>query len=109
MRSVLSALLIAAIPACPAGAHDWYTDKVDPVTRMRCCGGVDCRVIEDRDVSELADGGYLYLPRRWSVPAARVQKSPDFRFHICETAMFTDKATVLEWRWVCFFAPPRMM
>lgn len=29
MRSGLSAILIAAIPVFPAGAHDWYTDKVD--------------------------------------------------------------------------------
>lgn len=109
MHSALLAMIIAAIPACPAAAHGWYTDKIDPVTRMGCCGDMDCRAIEGRDVRELADGGYLYLPRQWRVPAARVQRSRDSHFHICETATFDQNASALEWRWVCFFAPPQMM
>jgi hypothetical protein len=28
--------------AASAQAHDWYTDRVDPVTNSRCCGGTDC-------------------------------------------------------------------
>ncbi|BCH23960.1 hypothetical protein MesoLjLc_36290 [Mesorhizobium sp. L-8-10] len=101
--------ILLALPICPAAAHDWYTGKVDPVTRIGCCGDMDCRAIEDGDVRELADGSYVYLPRYWRVPAARVQSSPDFRFHICESALFNENASTLEWRWVCFFAPPRMM
>jgi hypothetical protein len=56
---------------------------------MACCGDLDCRAIEDRDIRELADGG--------------------FQFHICESATFNYSSTTLDWRWVCFFAPPRMM
>ncbi len=108
MRVRLLAMFLA-FPICPAAAHDWYTDKVDPVTRVVCCGGLDCHPVADRDVEQMIDGSYMYLPRQWRVPASHVQESPDFRFHICENAAFGQNGTDLEWRWVCFFAPPRMM
>jgi hypothetical protein len=105
-------LLLAAIPAFPVNARDWFTGRRDPVTRFQCCGELDCHEVDDRDVRELIDGSYFYLPKSWTVPAARVQQSPDFRFYMCESPVFLDRRMergVVDWRMICFFAPPRTM
>ncbi len=110
MRLLL--LGIAAIPAFPVEAHDWFTGQRDPVTKVECCGNSDCHAVDDHLVRELADGGYLYLPRGWTIPWDRVQHSPDFSYYICESAEFLDRRVdrgALEWSMVCFFAPPRGM
>lgn len=106
-----------------ADAHDWYTGKKDPVMQSDCCGNKDCHPIDPREVRETKDGYYVRLPRpaymnepqepEWFIPRARVQASPDDRYHLCEHLM-TFYRTIIphmkfetyeRYRWRCFFAP----
>lgn len=110
MRRLL--LVVAAAPVFPVSAHDWFTGRRDPMTGLDSCGKQDCRAVDDHLVRELADGGYLYLPRGWTVPSERVQVSPDSNYYICESAEFIDRRLdrgPVGWRLACFFAPPRAM
>lgn len=100
MRSlIVTAICIAA--ATGANAHDWYTDKIDPVTKFRCCGGTDCRPIPQSSVQSRVDGGYVYLPDGFNISRDRVQESPDDQYHICENHYVITNQPYLR----CFFAP----
>lgn len=65
-----------------AYAHEWFTDKKDPVTLLGCCGGYDCAEIDDTDVRKQGDG-YVYVPTGEYIPRERIQQSETFRFARC--------------------------
>jgi hypothetical protein len=98
-RFIFTAMCIAA--ATSANAHDWYTDKIDPLTKLKCCGGSDCHAVPRSSVQSRIDGGYTYLPHNFNIPRDRVQESPDGQYHLCEgTYVVTNQAYLR-----CFFAP----
>ncbi|MFI0842374.1 hypothetical protein [Mesorhizobium sp. IMUNJ 23232] len=107
-----------------AGAHDWYTDKIDPVLHSKCCGNRDCHSLNPDDVRSAKGGGYFVrqpVPHyrndppvgEWFIPKERVQTAPDDRYHICEALVpinrfvspYSDVETDYRLRWMCFFAP----
>jgi len=106
-RSMKRVAFFLVIVASPASAHDWYVDTVDPVTGIDCCGEVHCHPIDPADIDQLSSGRFLFKPRRWEIPANRVQPSHDFNFHICEGPRVMRERYV--WNWFCFFAPPGSM
>lgn len=97
-------VLVAALTAAnAAAAHDWYTDKVDPITKRGCCGGEDCRRIEPGLVQSNPDGSYQIPSKHYTIPAPHVQLSEDDSFHLCESVHSTgDRFTQ---SWSCFFVP----
>lgn len=110
------ASLIWLIPTVAADAHDWYTDKTDPVLHWKCCGDRDCHPLDADDVRKAEGGGYFVKQPQpyhrndpptgeWFIPRERVQVAPDERYHICETLVPTNRVGKLTMRWVCFFAP----
>ncbi|UCI24873.1 hypothetical protein [Mesorhizobium sp. B2-8-5] len=101
MRRVIVTTAMWIGAATGANAHDWYENKVDPVTNFKCCGGTDCRPIPESAVQSMADGGYVYLPEGFNIPRERVQESPDGRYHICENHYVITNQPYLR----CFFAP----
>jgi hypothetical protein len=100
MRRVIITAIYIFVAAFAANAHDWYEDKIDPLTKFKCCGGSDCRAIPQSTVRSRSDGGYTYLPHNFTIPPDRVQKSPDGQYHICEST-YVNKQVYLR----CFFAP----
>lgn len=98
-RSIFTAMCIAAATA--ANAHDWYTDKIDPRTKLKCCGGSDCHAVPLSSVQPRIDGGYIYLPHNFNIPRERVQQSSDDQYHICEGTYVVTNQLYLR----CFFAP----
>ena len=98
-RLVFTAIFLAA--ASGANAHDWYEDKIDPLTKFKCCGGSDCRAIPRSSVRPRIDGGYTYLPHNFNISRERVQESPDDQYHICENTYVITNQPYLR----CFFAP----
>ena len=117
MRLPAAIVAIMAVTS-PTQAHDWYSDRHDPVFRNACCGGTDCApldvkfvTIEDAGfrVRMTADQGKAINPYRWTDVDAliewdRVQVSEDGRYHIClkPTNIPSDTHHGV---W-CFFAPP---
>lgn len=116
--------LVWLILAGDAEAHGWYTGKTDPVLYYDCCGNKDCHPIDSSYVRMTKDGYFVRMPRptylnepqeaEWFIPRARVQSSPDDRYHICERLM-TFYRTITphmqfeayqRFKWTCFFAPP---
>ena len=105
MRRILTLIMLAGTPA---QAHDWYTGKQDPYTHSDCCEDKDCHPIEPAEVRQLANGDYLYVPYRWTIPRYRVLQSDDDRYHICVAVRRLDelKGRPEVWRnWRCFFVP----
>ncbi|TIW07886.1 MAG: hypothetical protein E5V81_31765, partial [Mesorhizobium sp.] len=47
-RVIVTVICLAA--ATGANGHDWYQNKVDPITNLKCCGGTDCRPIPESSV-----------------------------------------------------------
>lgn len=104
-------LTIALVIAPAAAAHDWFTDRRDPVSDGRCCGGTDCAEITDLSVIEETEAGYWVrmsanqarrinknatAPVNELVPWPRVQPSQSGAFALC----ISQTSRVL-----CFFAP----
>ena len=118
-RNVAGQLLCLALGG-EADAHDWYSNKKDPVLHLKCCGDPDCRPVHPDHVRPTKDGGYFVMrpfsywsdppAREWFVPKERVQEAPDDQYHICEAVVPTkrgpsDIATEYRLGWTCFFAP----
>lgn len=57
LRALIFAALLAAF-VVPARAHDWYTNRRDPLYgRLHtCCGGSDCNVVSPEYITILPDG-----------------------------------------------------
>lgn len=98
-RFILAVVFI--VGATGADTHDWYEDKIDPVMKIRCCDGIDCRAIPRSSVRPGSNGSYTYLPHNLNIPRERVQDSPDDQFHICEGTYVITNHVYLR----CFFAP----
>ena len=91
--------LVWLVLSFDADAHDWYSDKTDPVLHFKCCGNRDCHAIASSDVRTARDGYFVKQPQpyarndpptgEWFIPRERVQVAPDDRFHICESLMPT--------------------
>src|SRR5262245_49152381 len=94
-------IMAMCIAATAANAHDWYEGKIDPQTKLKCCGGSDCRAIPRSSVLSRTDGGYIYLPHNFIIPPDRVQESQDDQYHICENTYVVTNQLYCR----CFFAP----
>lgn len=108
MRAVILLLMLTS----PAGAHDWYTGKVDPVTSHDCCGDKDCRPVKQSSVTPLGGGSYSW--RGIKILEPRVQRSPDNQFHVCSFTVYADSFhrehgasphLDMTTKVLCFFAP----
>lgn len=101
--------------AADADAHDWYTDKTDPILHSKCCGNNDCHPLDPDDVRPAKDGYFVRQPHPyhrndpptgvWFIPKERVQAAPDGKFHICAALVPTRRVGRYRMRWMCFFAP----
>lgn len=102
-----------------AHAHEWYSEKQDPVTRQSCCGGTDCNryKISHHNLHPRKDGflitltleesmainPYSMAPVNAFVAYERVQVSEDGDWHICISAQKRDGYTGGIY---CLFQPP---
>lgn len=89
--------------------HEWYAPD--------CCGGHDCKPLDDTEVKELAGG--------WDTPIGiiaygdkRVRDSLDGRYHICtgfraaalpQPGLYSTRPLVMQPFLRCFYRPPRGM
>lgn len=122
MTRSVAAITAAALAAflCPAAqAHDWYSEKRDPVYRWGCCGGHDCATWKIRPGSISAEPtGYrvrLTLPEARAINPhsqapidglvvwPRVQPSEDGNWHLC---IMPYSRTPEAGGIFCLFAPP---
>lgn len=90
------ALILWAIAAEMAEAHDWYPSE--------CCSGQDCREISDAAV-EVGPEGYLLKLTGETIPHGdeRVRFSPDARFHQCIVPADHNRGAYTR----CVFVPAR--
>lgn len=119
---VLAALVAAFVflgPVVAALAHEWYSQRKDPVYKQSCCGGSDCArlMIEPGVLEGTAEGyrvrlsleqsrrinPYSVFPIDALIPWERVQPSEDGNFHICIMSTRRDHPKDGVY---CFFAPP---
>lgn len=119
LTAVAAAVLAAFLCAVPSRAHDWYSEKRDPVHRWGCCGGHDCATWKLRPGSISAEPtGYrvtLTLAEARAInPSAtagidaivvwpRVQASEDGNWHLC---LMPYSRTPESGGVFCLFAPP---
>lgn len=92
-------IVITLIFTWPAKAHDWFTNKSNPITHNSCCNGTDCKVIADVDWWREGDN-YLvrwFDGKTYSIPATQALPSEDR----------TGKAAGCVWGGAlrCFFLP----
>ncbi len=120
MRLVV-AVLAAAFACSEASAHDWFTQKRDPVFGWGCCGGHDCKVFkpDGKNITAEKDGYRIRmslkevqsinpmatLPIDGIVTWDRVQPSETNEWAIClmESNRGPRTAGVF-----CLFEPPNM-
>ena len=119
LRAITAAFWAVFLCALPAAAHDWYTDRRDPVYRWGCCGGDDCATWKIRPGSITAEPtGYrvrLTLPEARAINPysqapidglvvwPRVQPSEDGNWHLC---IMPSNRTTESGGIYCLFAPP---
>jgi hypothetical protein len=104
-KTILPALALLTLPAA---AHDWYSDRKDPVTATKCCGGKECHRLDPDDVTALPGGNFLIYRGQHRIPRDRVQVSEDDDYHICEVVYEMsgpDHRRASQRYWICFFAP----
>lgn len=72
-------LIFALLASGQAIAHEWFTDRYNPVTGVHCCSGADCVVIPDeawwqegKDIKVRWMDGKVY-----SMPLAQALPSED--------------------------------
>jgi hypothetical protein len=80
----------------PAAAHDFWLDhsRVDPRTKLYCCGENDCHLLPVTQ-AHATKGGYLLDDTSETISWDRVQPSPDGGIWACRWGGETK----------CFFAP----
>jgi hypothetical protein len=117
---MIRALTILLLMTAPALAHEWYSEKRDPVySNQSCCGGEDCaQLVLTPGVLAAEERGYrirltLQQARRINpnaiapidalVPWSRVQPSMDGNYHICIMPSLRNDARQGVY---CFFEPP---
>lgn len=119
MRALIALVLLAT----PAMAHEWYSQRRDPVfSANTCCGGTDCAPLPAHAMQNTPDGLRVVLtlaeakainPARSEpfdalIPFDRIQVSEDGRPHIC--LMASDRAQFGDKRqgFFCIFLPPNI-
>lgn len=124
IRIVFGFVALCAM-AVPAVSHDWFNDRVDPVSGARCCGGTDCAPVpkaffDSGAVVETKDGYWVNLtieqsqrfnkannmPIRDFVPWSRVQMSSDDGHGVRDKAKSGFAMCIWRFRVQCFFRPP---
>jgi hypothetical protein len=114
MRAIFFLVLMAGT----ANAHDWYSDRRDPIYNLtKCCGGSDCNELPPGSMSFTSEGHLrvtltLEQARRinpWRVepfdeviPPERLQTSEDGKAHICLLSAKMDERQ----GFFCIFIPP---
>jgi hypothetical protein len=97
-------------------AHDWFTERHDPITNYGCCGGSDCKELTPAfvkaTIAQAGDGYWVTLtPEQIKViapgdglPTTLHQFIPRERIQASESGGF---AMCVVWDSVrCFFEPP---
>jgi hypothetical protein len=109
MRVLLAlALTLICTAVFSHGSEQWINDAklVDPVSKVFCCGPLDCSALAPGSV-ERVQGGYKVTTGRWTADPFFVEWdralpfSPDGNYHICIGA---DEALIPYVR--CFITPP---
>lgn len=115
----LLAIGVLLLNAKPASAHEWYSEKKDPIFKHSCCGGTDCAqlIVTSTTVSAEPEGfrirltleetrkinPYSVAPIDAIVTWDRVQPSEDGNWHICIMTHHRDNARGGIY---CLFQPP---
>jgi hypothetical protein len=109
-----------------AHAHEWYSQKQDPMFYNGCCGGADCAelLIEPGVLTGEADGYRIRLTAKQAqrinpyrttpvdtlIVWKRIQPSEDGKYHLCLRTYDADERGIHEssrrGAAYCFFAPP---
>lgn len=117
--TAVAAALVAAFLCPPVRAHEWFSQKRDPVFGWGCCGGHDCKVIRPngRNITAEKDGYRIRLsleearainpvaelPVDGLVTWDRVQPSETNEFAIC---LMPYNRSPRAGGVFCFFEPP---
>lgn len=110
-------LFTLLLMAAAASAHDWYTQRQDPVHGYGCCGGHECHAIPAKWLIQEGDGYRVRLtleqtrqinpqsqfPIDTLIARARVQTSEEANFAIC---LFATNRTAPTFGVICLFEPP---
>lgn len=115
----LGAVLAVLFSVHGALAHEWYSEKKDPVFKHSCCGGTDCAqlIVNKTAVSAEPEGirirltleetrkinPYSVAPIDAVVTWDRVQPSEDGNWHICIMSVSRDN---VRGGIYCLFQPP---
>lgn len=112
----LAAAALIAWASAPAHAHDWYSQRSDPVFNNGCCGRPDCEDFDGSLIEAEADGYHIrltvaqaqkvnentQLPIDALVPWSRIQDSEDGNWHLC---IFDVDRTAPRNGVICLFSP----
>ena len=108
--TAIAAALVAAFLCPPVRAHEWFSQKRDPVFGWGCCGGHDCKVIRPngRNITAEKDGYRIRLSlaeARAINPAAELPVGPSEtnEFAIC---LMPYNRTERAGGVFCLFEPP---
>jgi hypothetical protein len=96
----------------PAAAHDFWLDhsRVDPRTKLYCCGENDCHLLPVSQ-AHATKGGYLLDDTSETISWDRVQSSPDGGIWACRWGCHCEErerrsnpgagaANVSRWPWI---------
>lgn len=122
-RLCLAGLVFTCLFICPlkVQAHEWYSNRGDPIYGGGCCGGSDCAPVDPAWVSEVPEGYRLRMsidqamtvnpnasaPVDAIIPWNRVQSPPkaDHLFYAC---IYPHDRGRPRSGVICFFATPTM-
>jgi hypothetical protein len=85
MIRLLVLLSLVILPA-PAAAHEWYTDKRNPVTNSPCCNTVDCFPVglKPNELVETRDEYIVFkFGREFHFRKSEAMPSMDNGYHAC--------------------------
>lgn len=86
MKHATLALVLTMAAAAPSSAHEWYSNKRNPVTGSSCCGRADCVPIQPGDV-RYGNGAITFLypldGKEYTIPLDQTLPSPDGQNHGC--------------------------
>lgn len=78
IAAAIACLFAAFATANKAKAHDWFTDKVNPVTKNLCRNHTDCHVIPIYDLwQDGNDWVVLWDGKEWRIPQTQAQPTED--------------------------------
>lgn len=88
--------LLALLPSV-AFAHEAMPTAAQPegwTYPYACCSGLDCRAVEDADVTEGPTGYTVPSGEQISMTDTRIRFSPDGQYHWCTVAGKNDGRTI---------------